>query len=68
MLEKRVPSRDLQGFLYGLRRGTIRVLHGEFSKLGSLFIRVPYYIGDLEKDPYLEYYPHDQYRSLDTYR
>ena len=34
---------------------------GQFSKLGSLFgsffVRVAYYIGDLERDPNLENYP-----------
>ena len=31
------------------------------SLLGSLFLRVPYYIGDLKRDPSLENHP---YRGL----
>ena len=37
--------------------------YGQFSKLGSLLgpflIRVPYYTGDLKRDPNLENYPYD---------
>ena len=44
-------------------------VYGSISKFESLlrvlFIRVPYYIGDLERDPNLENYP---YSSTSEYR
>ena len=33
-------------------------VHGEFSKVGVLFIRVPYYLRDLHRDPNVEKYPY----------
>ena len=45
------------------------IVYGWFSKLGSLlgvlFARVPYYIGDLKRDPNLENYPY-KFLSMDT--
>ena len=39
---------------------SIRVLEGFYlgSSLKVLFIRVPYYFGDLHRDPNLENYPY----------
>ena len=62
MVPLKVPSRDQKGFritgpLYGPYRGSVCVVLQISDPFRVHFIRVPYYFGDLTRDPKLKNYP-----------